>query len=138
MQVPLNYKKVDMSTALLRWTAAAVVSQVPKIKRAFITPPKTKDGDVFIKTDGVNIEAMFKYANVLDLNRLYSNDIHAVSRVYGIEAASRVIVNVSVSGIFCLKKKTGSLVCVSRRSVTFSKSTVSRSIRVILVLWLAT
>ena len=93
LKVPLDCKKVDMSTSLLRWTAAAVVSQVPKIKRAFVTAPKTKDGDVFIQTDGVNIEAMFRYANVLDLKRLYSNDIHAMSRVYGIEAASRVIIN---------------------------------------------
>lgn len=38
---------------------------------------------------------MFKYNKVLDLNRLYSNDIHAIANTYGIEAAARVIVQVN-------------------------------------------
>lgn len=35
---------------------------------------------------------MFKYNDMLDLNRLYSNDIYGISKTYGIEAANRVIV----------------------------------------------
>lgn len=35
---------------------------------------------------------MFKYAEILDLHRLYSNDIYGISQTYGIEAANRVIV----------------------------------------------
>lgn len=35
---------------------------------------------------------MFKYNEILDLHRLYSNDIYAISQTYGIEAANRVIV----------------------------------------------
>lgn len=35
---------------------------------------------------------MFKHNELLDLNKLYSNDIHKISETYGIEAASRVIV----------------------------------------------
>lgn len=35
---------------------------------------------------------MFKYNEILDLNRLYTNDIHTVATTYGIEAATRVIV----------------------------------------------
>ena len=72
----------------------AVVHQVPRIKRAFVVTPKSDDEDILIKTDGVNINAMFDYADVLDLNRLYCNDIHAVVEHYGVEAASRVIVKV--------------------------------------------
>jgi len=37
---------------------------------------------------------MFKYDKLLDLNRLYSNDIHRIADIYGIEAARRVIVKV--------------------------------------------
>lgn len=32
--------------------------------------------------------------DVLDLNRLYTNQIHAMAKTYGIEAAARVIVMV--------------------------------------------
>nr|CAG4647637.1 EOG090X00BV [Moina brachiata] len=92
LSVPLTVAKVDMSAALKRWSETAVVHQIPNIKRAFVIAPKTPDDDVVIKTDGVNIEAVFPYAKTLDLNRLYCNDVHAVARQYGIEAASRVIV----------------------------------------------
>lgn len=93
-QVPLSVQKVDMSCALKKWAELAVVHHVPKIKRAFVVVPKSDDEDIIIKTDGVNINAMFDYANILDLNRLYCNDIHAVVAHYGVEAASRVIVKV--------------------------------------------
>jgi RNA polymerase Rpb1, domain 5. len=39
-------------------------------------------------------QEMFKYDKLLDLNRLYSNDIHQIADIYGIEAARRVIVKV--------------------------------------------
>lgn len=35
---------------------------------------------------------MFKYNEVLDLSRLYSNDIYGISQTYGIEAANKVII----------------------------------------------
>lgn len=38
---------------------------------------------------------MFKYQGLLDLNKLYCNDIHMVANTYGIEAATKVIVKVS-------------------------------------------
>lgn len=39
---------------------------------------------------------MFKHRDVLDLNRLYTNQIHAMAQTYGIEAAARVIVKVRI------------------------------------------
>lgn len=35
---------------------------------------------------------LFKHNRLLDLNKLYSNDVHAVAQTYGIEAANKVIV----------------------------------------------
>lgn len=43
----------------------------------------------------IYLQEMFKYMEVLDLNRLYTNQIHAMARTYGIEAAARVVVKVS-------------------------------------------
>nr|CAG4636748.1 EOG090X00BV [Ceriodaphnia reticulata] len=99
LSVPLSIQKVDMSSALKKWAELAIVHQVPKIKRAFVVVPKSDDEDVIIKTDGVNINAMFDHADILDLNRLYCNDIHAVVAHYGVEAASRVIVK-EVNNVF--------------------------------------
>ena len=38
------------------------------------------------------VKEFFKHESLLDLNKIYSNDIHAIARTYGIEAANRVIV----------------------------------------------
>ncbi len=37
---------------------------------------------------------MYNHENVLDINKLYTNDIHAMAEKYGIEAACRVLVKV--------------------------------------------
>jgi len=37
---------------------------------------------------------MYKYAETLDLNRLYTNSIHTVAEHYGIEAAYQAIIKV--------------------------------------------
>lgn len=42
---------------------------------------------------------MFEFDKILDLNRLYTNDIHAVANTYGIEAAARVVVK-EVQNVF--------------------------------------
>lgn len=42
---------------------------------------------------------MFEFDKILDLNKLYTNDIHAISKTYGIEAAGRVIVK-EVQNVF--------------------------------------
>lgn len=41
---------------------------------------------------------MYKYADLLDVNTLYSNDVNMMLRYYGIEACARVIVKVRMRG----------------------------------------
>lgn len=77
-------------THLLRELASkTVIYEVPDIRRAITYLNEDK---IVLKTDGINIEAMYQYDKVLDLNKLYTNDIHAVAKTYGIEAATKVIV----------------------------------------------
>ena len=49
-------------------------------------------GDFY--SPGFFLQEMFAYDKLLNLNRLYSNDIHKIADIYGIEAARRVIVKV--------------------------------------------
>ena len=49
-------------------------------------------GEECLTTEGVNIDAMFQHENILDLNKLYCNNIHEMSRYYGVEAAAKTIV----------------------------------------------
>jgi len=42
---------------------------------------------------------MLEFDKILDLNKLYTNDIHAMANMYGIEAAARVVVT-EVQNVF--------------------------------------
>ncbi|XP_059472140.1 DNA-directed RNA polymerase I subunit RPA1 [Neocloeon triangulifer] len=95
--VPLKYKKVDMSTLLKEVAHKAVIWQVPSINKAFIY--KNSKDEMMLKVDGMNIKEMFKYHKILDISRMYVNDIHAFAQVYGIEAASRILVK-EVQNVF--------------------------------------
>lgn len=86
-------KNIDLSNILKDVARKSVISEVPLIKRAITY---NQNSDLVLKTDGINIVKMFEYNDLLDINRLYTNDIHAMARTYGIEAAARVIVKVTV------------------------------------------
>uniref|UniRef100_A0A2M4B8J3 DNA-directed RNA polymerase subunit n=1 Tax=Anopheles marajoara TaxID=58244 RepID=A0A2M4B8J3_9DIPT len=89
LHMPLKLKEVDFSKIFREIAAKSVVWEVPRIKRAITYMQNDR---LYLKTDGINISAMAKHAKLLDLNRLYMNDIHGMAARYGIEAASRVIV----------------------------------------------
>ena len=42
----------------------------------------------------ITSQVAFRYPDILDINKVYTNDIHAIANTYGIEAAARVITKV--------------------------------------------
>ncbi|XP_017039260.1 DNA-directed RNA polymerase I subunit RPA1 [Drosophila ficusphila] len=97
LSLSVRYQKPDLTSIIRELAGKSVVHQVQHIKRAIIY--KGSNDEQLLKTDGINIGEMFQHNKILDLNRLYSNDIHAIARTYGIEAASQVIVK-EVSNVF--------------------------------------
>lgn len=89
IRFPITFLRVDLSQALRDAAMRSVIHEVKNIKRAITN--KEKD-ILYLKTEGINIVQMFKYNDLLDLNKLYSNDIHAIANTYGIEAANKVII----------------------------------------------
>ncbi|XP_029165392.1 DNA-directed RNA polymerase I subunit RPA1 [Nylanderia fulva] len=87
--LPLKMIKLDLPTIIRNAADKTVLWETPCIKKAFTFQNK---GETILKTDGLNIVEMFKYDNILNLNKLYSNDIYNISQTYGIEAANKVIV----------------------------------------------
>jgi len=87
---PITMRKINLSSILKNVASKSIITCVPGINRAFVVNDK-KNGLV-LKTDGLNMAQMVKYEDLLDINRMYSNDIHAFAATYGIEAAGRVIV----------------------------------------------
>lgn len=86
---PISFLRVDLSQALRDAAMKSVIHEVKHIKRAITNKEKNV---LYLKTEGINIVQMSKYSNLLDLNKLYSNDIHAIANTYGIEAANKVII----------------------------------------------
>lgn len=93
----MKYKQPNISSIIKELAHKTVIHQVDRIKRAIIY--KGNKDEQTLKTDGINIVEMFKHNTILDINRLYSNDIHAIARTYGIEAAAQVIVQ-EVTNVF--------------------------------------
>ncbi|KAJ3652064.1 hypothetical protein Zmor_018061 [Zophobas morio] len=87
--LPLNNKKLDLTAILKDVAAKSVIWETPHIKRAITY---MKDDRLMLRTDGINILEMSKYHNLLDLRKLYCNDIHRMAETYGIEAAMKIIV----------------------------------------------
>ncbi|BFY99615.1 hypothetical protein BsWGS_02655 [Bradybaena similaris] len=85
--------QLDIKLLLEKTIRSAVIHQVKGINRALVSEEK-EDGEsvLHLKTEGVNILEMFKYPEILDLNKMYSNCIHTMAQTYGIEAANRVII----------------------------------------------
>ena len=42
------------------------------------------------------LQEMYKHDRILNLNKLYTNHIHAIAETYGIEAACKVIIKVCI------------------------------------------
>lgn len=118
--LPLMYKSMDLSNTMREVAAKSVIWEVPKIKRAITY---MQDEALTLKTEGINIVEMFKYNKILDLNKLYSNDIHGIADTYGIEAAGRVLVKVRRCCCFLLKNQFLICLCISRKCKTSSKCT---------------
>ncbi|KAF8795893.1 DNA-directed RNA polymerase I subunit RPA1 like protein [Argiope bruennichi] len=93
LRLPLNNNKIDMKSLLEEEINKAKVHSVPSINDAILVEnPNAKDGcNLMLKTDGVNFLEIFKYVDILDINKVYSNNIHEIAKIYGIEAAAQAI-----------------------------------------------
>lgn len=93
VKLPLMKINFDMSSLVVSLAHDAVVYTTKGITRCLLneTTNNRNEKELVLNTEGINLPELFKYAEVLDLRRLYSNDIHAMASTYGIEAALRVI-----------------------------------------------
>ena len=93
---PIERKRVDLANVLRQSAAKGVIHEIKDLKKAFIMEEKGKN---ILKTDGINIKAMFQFENILDIRRLAVNNIHDMARFYGIEAANKTIVS-EITSVF--------------------------------------
>ena len=96
IKIPADNKKLLMVSLVEKAAQNFVISDVPGIKQCYIT---SKDKKYTIVTEGVNFNEVWKFAEHLDVNNIYSNDISAILNTYGVEAARACIIN-EISNVF--------------------------------------
>ncbi|XP_073676380.1 DNA-directed RNA polymerase I subunit RPA1 [Garra rufa] len=91
--LPLTKVHFDLTSVVVKQAQNAVIMETKGITRCLLNEVTTKEGkkQMMLNTEGINMYEMFKHADILDLNRLYSNEVHAMANTYGIEVALRVI-----------------------------------------------
>uniref|UniRef100_A0A8B9IUU5 DNA-directed RNA polymerase subunit n=1 Tax=Amazona collaria TaxID=241587 RepID=A0A8B9IUU5_9PSIT len=94
LALPLMKVYFDLSSLLVSLARNTVIHEVKGITRCLLNESTNKQGEkeLVLHTEGINLAELFRYSDILDLNRLYSNDIHAMAKNYGIESALRVII----------------------------------------------
>ncbi|KAI1076482.1 beta and beta-prime subunits of DNA dependent RNA-polymerase [Whalleya microplaca] len=99
--------KVLMLSIVQEAARKALIQQIPGIRSCtFVAKEKYEDPHTgkeetrsVIHTDGVNLQAMQKYGEFINPNRIQTNDIASVLQMYGVEAARRSII-LELSGVF--------------------------------------
>lgn len=94
--VPSTTTRIDMGALIESEAKRTYVHRVGNIQRALIVKDVNAKArgcksDKMIKTEGVSLLSLVRFNHILNLNAIYSNDIHAIANTYGIEAASQAI-----------------------------------------------
>lgn len=69
-----------------------VVQSVQGVEKCILREDK---GQLLLQTQGLNLQALFRFSDILDVTKIYANDIHVIAQTYGIEAANKALVKVS-------------------------------------------
>lgn len=77
-----------------------VVREIPGITKCFLNEDKENKTFSFT-TEGSNMMGLWQFTDILDTERIETNDIAVILRVYGVEAARRAIVK-EISGVFAV------------------------------------
>ncbi|NXU55669.1 RPA1 polymerase, partial [Turnix velox] len=94
LALPLTKVYFDISSLLGSLARNTVIHEVKGITRCFLNESNSGQGEkeFILQTEGINLQELFRYSDILDMNRLYCNDIHAMANNYGVESALRVLI----------------------------------------------
>ena len=106
LRFELASAKLDLRSIVLEEAAKAFIHRVGRIDRAFLIKDNdaAKKGAEFaqlIKTEGVSLASVVEFERFLDLRRIYTNDMHAIARTYGIEAARAALIR-EIASVFAV------------------------------------
>jgi len=102
VNVPYTSKKFLISAMAKEVCESSLIRSTPGISGCFTVQKAPLGGDSkqwMVQTDGVNFSEVLKHSDLIDTARICCNDIHAILKTYGVEAARGAIVR-EISGVF--------------------------------------
>ncbi|KAI9597691.1 hypothetical protein BDF19DRAFT_434176 [Syncephalis fuscata] len=100
LQFPSNTQKLLMVDIVQEVCRESVIREVPNIQRGFQVPNESENDTARrVSTEGLNFRGMWERSDIIDVNSIYSNDIAAILRTYGVEAARSAIIQ-EIAGVF--------------------------------------
>nr|XP_032800658.1 DNA-directed RNA polymerase I subunit RPA1-like [Petromyzon marinus] len=114
-KLPVFREHLDVSSLVTALSRRSVVREVPGIVRGLLTEEAVEGVEAVVDaaggaggprrlvlhTEGVNLGVIMRHAQILDMSRLYTNDVHAMCGVFGVEAALRVVEK-EIRGVFAV------------------------------------
>ncbi|KPM03307.1 DNA-directed RNA polymerase I subunit RPA1-like protein [Sarcoptes scabiei] len=106
LKFPLLSQNLDLRTIVEEETNKAFVHRFDMIDRVFLVKDNEaarlgKKFTKMIKTEGVSFARLIEFEHILDLNRIYTNDMHAIARTFGIEAARAALIR-EIKNVFAV------------------------------------
>ncbi len=92
--IKIIFSEKDLKLRMIRKYAnklkGTVISGIPGIRRAVVINTEKEN---FIRASGFNVLGVIGFNNTIDENRIYTNSVKEMEKIYGIEAARNVLVH---------------------------------------------
>ncbi|CAF1185064.1 unnamed protein product [Adineta steineri] len=101
MIFPATQPRIDLESLIRHEASRTTITSIVGIQNCFISENKeyrgktkadSDDTEYILSTEGENINALMTYYQVFDLCRIYTNNIHRMAQIFGIEAANRTLI----------------------------------------------
>ncbi|CAG8532386.1 1839_t:CDS:2, partial [Dentiscutata heterogama] len=100
LRFPADTKKLLLLSLAEDACKKTVIREISGINKCYpIANDIEEDTSKTIATEGVNFRNIWLYDNIIDINKIYSNDIAAILKNYGVEAARGAIMK-EISDVF--------------------------------------
>jgi len=99
---PALEKKLLMVGIASVVASSTIVRSVKDISASYVVETKGSNKELTVQTEGCNFAAAWELSDIIDVNRIKSNDVSSILRHYGVEAARAAIVEqvASVFGVY--------------------------------------
>jgi len=98
IQFPASTKKLLVVGLAEQAASSTIIRAVRGIDFSYVVEQEGSKG-LALLTDGCNFEAAWNHPDMIDVNAIQSNDVAAILRTYGVEAARAAIVQ-EIKGVF--------------------------------------